>query len=215
MVKILNHLKGLLWLIRWPNLVIVVVTQILTRQCVIEPVLGRAYMEVQLPTGLFALLVMATVFITAGGYAINDYFDRKIDRINKPQSQIVGNQIIPRHAMAYHLFFTITGVVLGVWVAIRIDQLYLSLIFFMVSGLLWFYSTVYKREFLVGNFIVALLTSLVPFLILVFEMPLLGKKLWIISHTHHKISAPMRNRLLRVCISSEPDTGNCQGCRRF
>jgi 4-hydroxybenzoate polyprenyltransferase len=53
--------------------------------------------------------------------------------------------------------------------------LYLSLVFFIVSGLLWFYSTTYKREFLLGNFIVALLTALVPFLVLLFELPLLAR----------------------------------------
>jgi 4-hydroxybenzoate polyprenyltransferase len=132
-------------------------------------------MEPQLPSALFALLVIATVFITAGGYAINDYFDRKIDRVNKPQSLVVGRLIFPRHAMAYHLFFSIAGVILGTWVAIRSGELYLSLVFFMVSGLLWFYSTIYKRELLLGNIIVALLTALVPFLVLLFELPLLAR----------------------------------------
>jgi len=132
-------------------------------------------MEPQLPTGLFILLVLATVLITAGGYAINDYFDRKLDRVNKPQSLIVGRLIYPRHAMAYHLFFSIMGVILGSWVAFRSGQLYLSLVFFMVSGMLWFYSTTYKRELLLGNIIVALMTALVPFLVLLFELPLLAR----------------------------------------
>jgi 4-hydroxybenzoate polyprenyltransferase len=132
-------------------------------------------MEPQLPVGLFALLVTATVFITAGGYAINDYFDRKMDRVNKPQSLIVGRLIYPRHAMAYHLFFSITGIFLGTWVAYRSGQLFLSLVFFIVSGLLWFYSTTYKRELLLGNLLVALMTALVPFLVLLFELPLLAR----------------------------------------
>jgi 4-hydroxybenzoate polyprenyltransferase len=132
-------------------------------------------MEPQMSAGLFYMLVLATVLITAGGYAINDYFDRKIDQINKPDSMIVGSLIYPRHAMAYHLIFSISGVILGTWVALSIRQLYLSLVFFMVSGLLWFYSTAYKREFLLGNLIVSLLTALVPFLVLLFELPLLAK----------------------------------------
>jgi len=88
---------------------------------------------------------------------------------------IVGRLIYPRHAMAYHLIFTITGIVLGSYVAFRSEQFYLSLIFFMVSGLLWFYSTTYKGELLLGNVIVALMTALVPFLVLVFELPLLAR----------------------------------------
>jgi 4-hydroxybenzoate polyprenyltransferase len=153
----------------------VAASQVLVRQCVLVPLLKKAYMEPQLPTGLFILLVLATVLITAGGYAINDYFDRKLDRVNKPQSLIVGRLIYPRHAMAYHLFFSIIGVILGSWVAFRSGQLYLSLVFFMVSGMLWFYSTTYKRELLLGNIIVALMTALVPFLVLLFELPLLAR----------------------------------------
>jgi 4-hydroxybenzoate polyprenyltransferase len=186
MVKILNHSLALLRLIRWPNLLIIAVSQVLIRQCVLVPLLKQGQMEPQLSSPLFTMLVIATVFIAAGGYAINDYFDRKMDRVNKPQALIVGRLIYPRHAMAYHLFFSIAGVLIGTWVAFRAGELYLSLVFFMVSGLLWFYSTTYKRELLLGNIIVALLTALVPFLVLLFELPLLagnyGSEVTSISH---------------------------------
>lgn len=171
----MKHILALLRLIRWPNLLIVAASQVLIRQCVLMPLLKQVDMEPQLPVNLFIILVIATVLITAGGYAINDYFDRKMDRVNKPQSLIVGRLIYPRHAMAYHLFFSITGVILGSWVAFRSDQLFLSLVFFMVSGLLWFYSTTYKRELLLGNILVALMTALVPFLVILFELPLLAR----------------------------------------
>ena len=175
MVRILNHTLALLRLLRWPNLLIVAASQVLIRECVLVPMLKRAHMEPQLTPGLFIFLVLATVFITAGGYAINDYFDRKLDRVNRPQALIVGRLIYPRHAMAYHLFFSIIGVIMGCWVAFRSGQLYLGLVFFMVSGLLWFYSTTYKRELILGNIIVALMTALVPFLVLLFELPLLAR----------------------------------------
>lgn len=175
MVGALNQLSALFRLIRWPNLLIVAASQVLIRQCILVPLLKQVNMEIQLPSPIFTMLVIATVFITAGGYAINDYFDRKIDRVNKPQALIVGRLVYPRHAMAYHLIFTSLGVLLGTWVAFSAGELYLSLVFFMVSGLLWFYSTIYKRELLLGNVIVALLTALVPFMVLLFELPLLAK----------------------------------------
>jgi 4-hydroxybenzoate polyprenyltransferase len=175
MVNILSHIGALLRLIRWYNLLIVAATQVLLRECIIVPFLKHGYMEPQLPVSLFVLLVIATVFITAGGYAINDYFDRKMDRVNKPQSLIVGRLIYPRHAMAYHLFFSIAGIILGCWVALKSGQLFLGLLFFIVAGLLWFYSTTYKRELLLGNLVVALLTALVPFIVLLFELPLLAR----------------------------------------
>lgn len=139
-----------------------------------KPVMRSAGFELQLSTPSFILLVAATILIAAGGYTINDYFDRKIDRINKPGKVLVGTSIFPRHAMAWHLIFTIAGILTGTLVAIRIGQVHLSLVFFIVSGLLWFYSTTYKRELILGNIIVALLTALVPFIILLFELPLLA-----------------------------------------
>lgn len=176
MVEKSGYFIALIRLIRLPNLAIVAVTQILTRYCIIGPLLGQGNMSLQLPGGLFAMLVVATVFTTAAGYVINDYFDRKIDRVNKPSEVIVGRLVYPRHAMAYHLFFSITGTILGIWVSFMAHELFLSLIFFMVNGLLWFYSTTYKRQFLLGNFLVALLAAFVPFLVLLYELPLLAKE---------------------------------------
>jgi 4-hydroxybenzoate polyprenyltransferase len=132
-------------------------------------------MDLQIGPLPFAVLVLATVFMAAGGYAINDYFDRKPDRVNKPGSMVVGILIYPRHAMAYHLFFSIGGIIMGTWVSYKTGLLFLSIIFFMVSGLLWFYSTTYKKEFLLGNILVALLTAMVPFLVLLYELPLLAR----------------------------------------
>jgi 4-hydroxybenzoate polyprenyltransferase len=171
----MKHIIALSRLIRFPNLLIIAGTQVLLRQCIILPFLKLNHMELQLAGGLFVLLVLATVLIAAGGYAINDYFDRKIDQVNKPNAVIVGRLIYPRHAMAYHLFFSITGILLGSWVSFRTGLFFLSMVFIMVGGLLWFYSTTYKREFFIGNIIVALLTALVPFMVLLFELPLLAR----------------------------------------
>ncbi len=176
MVTFTGHIAALFRLIRWPNLLIVALTQILIRYCIIGPILSQGNMTLQLSGALFLMLVLATVFTTAAGYVINDYFDRKIDRVNKPSEVIVGKLVYPRHAMAYHLFFSITGTILGVWVSFKSHVLFLSLIFFMVNGLLWFYSTTYKRQFLLGNFIVALLAAFVPFLVLLYELPLLARE---------------------------------------
>lgn len=175
MVKTIRYIAAFLNLVRWPNLLIMALTEVLVRQCLLVPILKTAHMDVQLPAAGFILLIAGTVLIAAGGYAINDYFDRKIDRVNRPDQIIVGSSIHPRHAMAYHLVLTSLGIIAGFFAAWITGKLYLSLIFIMVSGLLWFYSTTYKREFLLGNIIVALLTGFVPFMVLLFELPLLAE----------------------------------------
>ena len=57
-------------------------------------------LQPQLSPILFALLVLSTMLIAAGGNVINDYFDTRIDRINKPGAVIVGRSVKRRTAGA-------------------------------------------------------------------------------------------------------------------
>ena len=47
--------------------------------------------------------VVATITATAAGNAINDYFDREIDRINQPDRPIPRGAVSPRGALAFSL----------------------------------------------------------------------------------------------------------------
>jgi 4-hydroxybenzoate polyprenyltransferase len=129
-------------------------------------------MTLQLPWYDFMILVIATVFITAGGYVINDYFDIKTDLINRGKV-IVGTKIPRRQAMMWHNIFNMAGVAAGFYVSWRIGYFWIGVLFLLVSGLLYFYSASYKRQFLVGNMIVAVLTAMVPMLVVIFEAPAL------------------------------------------
>jgi 4-hydroxybenzoate polyprenyltransferase len=155
---------------------------ILMRYAVIEPVIGK--INVELASGLenmvpltlkfpwydFMILVIATLLITAGGYVINDYFDIKTDLINKGEV-IVGTKIPRRKAMMWHNVLNLAGVAAGFYVSWKAGYFWLGILFLIVSGLLYFYSASYKRQFLVGNIIVALLTAMVPMLVVIFEWP--------------------------------------------
>jgi 4-hydroxybenzoate polyprenyltransferase len=59
----------------------------------------------------------------------------------------------------------------GFYVSARIGYFWLGTLFLLVSGLLYFYSVTYKRQFLIGNLIVAFLTAMVPFMVVLFEAP--------------------------------------------
>jgi 4-hydroxybenzoate polyprenyltransferase len=131
-------------------------------------------MSLQFPWYDFVLLVTATVFITAGGYVINDYFDIKTDLINKGKV-IVGTKIPRRQAIMWHSVFNIAGVAAGLYISYKAGYIWLGTMFLVVSGLLYFYSASYKRQFLIGNIIVALLTAMVPMLVVFYEWPALYK----------------------------------------
>jgi len=160
-------------LIRWQNLLIIVITQLAMRYLVMDPILAALGFSLQLSILAFSMLVLATVCIAAAGYVINDYFDIKVDAINKPNRPLVVHQVTRRESIALHFILNTVGIVAGGYVAFSVHIMGLWLVFPLATGLLWFYSTTYKRQLLTGNFLVALLTAFVPFLVVVFELPLL------------------------------------------
>ena len=124
---------------------------------------------------LFWLLVASTVLIAAGGNVINDYFDTRIDRVNKPEAVIVGRSVKRRVAMLGHLVLTGLGVLFGLFTAWKSGQPILVLVPIFAAGALWFYSTKLKRAFLLGNGLVAFLVALVPLTVGLYEIPALAQ----------------------------------------
>jgi len=118
----------------------------------------------------FALLVLSTIFIAAAGYAINDYFDIRIDRINKPKKIIVGKYISRRHAILVHTIFNITAVVIGIYVSYKVGSIKLAAFNIVMCLLLWFYSVKYKAYFLIGNIIVSISSAMTIFVVWLFEI---------------------------------------------
>src|ERR1035437_8894484 len=170
-------IKDFLKLIRLKNLIMIAALQYLLLYCLIIPylqfhyshILG-IYMMPQFSNLDFFFLVLATVLITAAGYVINDYFDLSIDMINHPQKVILGKRISLRKALLLHWIFNIVGVLLGFYISWKIDMTNLGFIFVFMAGSLWYYSTVFKRELIIGNLIVALLLALVPVLVIIYEI---------------------------------------------
>lgn len=101
------------------------------------------------------LLSLSTVLIAAAGYIINDYYDVKIDFINKPDRVVVGKNITRRFALFFHILLSVSGIAIGFFLSWWIVALNSFSVF-----LLWFYSNQLKRLPFVGNFAVALLTGL-------------------------------------------------------
>jgi len=159
-------------LIRYKNLLIIALTMYAIRYGIIYPFLHSIAYEIQLDEFHFILLVIATVSIAAAGYAINDYFDIRSDITNHPDSVIVGTKIPRRTALTINNLFNFIGVVLGFYVAYHIHLTKLGFIFLIVSGLLWFYSSYFKKMLLWGNIIVAAFAALVPLMPVLFEIPL-------------------------------------------
>ena len=106
------------------------------------------------------LIVASTVMIAAAGYIINDYYDIKIDLINKPDRVVIGKTITRRYAIFFHTVISVTGVGMGLLINWKVGAVNFVSVF-----LLWLYSNNLKRLPLIGNLVVSLLTGLSLFLL--------------------------------------------------
>ena len=162
-------MKNFLKLIRWKNILVIILTMITMRQLVISPIFDNYGIKVMFPDWIFYLMMLATVLIAAGGYIINDYFDIRIDRINRSRKMIIGVSVTRRKAIAMHLWLNILGVTCGIVVAIAAHKFWYSFIFLGAFILLWLYSRYLKKTILWGNLLIAMLTATVPMLVAMTE----------------------------------------------
>lgn len=140
------RLQHLLRISRFWNLLIIAAAQYTTALYLIDRRL--------LTDWHLAVLSIATVLIAAGGYIINDYYDVKIDLINKPERVVVGRGISRRYAILLHSALSIIGIFLGLVLGWKI-----GVVNFFSVFLLWLYSNLLKRLPFVGNLVVAFLTA--------------------------------------------------------
>ncbi|QEH41082.1 geranylgeranylglycerol-phosphate geranylgeranyltransferase [Chitinophaga sp. XS-30] len=156
----MNLLAAFFRMVRYPNLIYIALTQFLLQYCVVEPVLLNSGSAPSLSFPHFLMLCCSTILVAAGGYIINDYFDINIDLVNKPEKMVVDKIINRRWAMAWHTILNMAGVSLGFLVAFQIGQFYLGFVQVICTLLLWFYSTSFKRQVLIGNVVISILTAL-------------------------------------------------------
>lgn len=139
-------------IIRLNNLLMVAFVQLLTAYFLIEKT--RTGVPVLQDWNLY-MLVISTVILTASGYMINDYYDVKIDYVNRPDEVVIGRGMKRRMVMILHTLLNVVGIGLGYMVHPRI-----GVINFIAAFLLWLYSNSLKRLPFIGNLTVAGLTGL-------------------------------------------------------
>lgn len=155
----MSLLLAFLRLIRWINLVFIVLTQALFQYFIVMPVFAKQDAQPVLDVAGFLMLTLSSISIAAAGYIINDYFDLNIDRINKPQKLVVEKVIKRRWAIIWHWILSFVGVVLGFIVGWRTGVFWVGLANVGCVAALWFYSTTFKKKLLSGNIIISLLTA--------------------------------------------------------
>jgi 4-hydroxybenzoate polyprenyltransferase len=146
------------------------------RYLLLLPLLRYDGMDLIMSNCNFILLVVSTVLLAAAGYIINDINDVDADKINKPEKVIVGRFIRIRTAENLHLILNAIAIAIGIYISFSIGIRSVSIAFVLVSGLLYFYSSTYKGQLILGNLMVAFFAAIVPFMVVLFELPLLKIK---------------------------------------
>lgn len=156
-----------LQLIRFPNLVMIALTQYLFKFFLINP-----YASYSLDSLRFFCLVLATVCIAAGGNIINDIYDVQTDRINKPHKVFIDTYISKKKAFLLYFVFTFMGIGLGFYASpsSKPENIILLVI---IAFFLFLYSRYFKKIALLGNILVSLIVAssiliLIPFDLIVF-----------------------------------------------
>ena len=150
-----NFIEAVLKLTRFGNLTIIGLAQYFTAAFLIDK-------SIVFDLELF-LLSCSTVLIAAAGYIINDYYDVKIDFINKPERVVIGRGIARRYAILFHVALSCLGILIGGYLSLRVGALNILSVF-----LLWLYSNNLKRLPLIGNVAVAFLTGLSIYMVEVY-----------------------------------------------
>ncbi len=157
-------------LIRWQNLIMIALVQYLIKYALLLPFFESYGVITTLKPLGFAILVIATVFIAAGGYIINDIYDIETDKVNKPGRLIINKQISEKNALTLFIILNVIGVGLGYYLSNGIGKSGFFVIFIIASALLYIYSSYLKQLLLVGNIVVSLTVSLSILLVGIFEL---------------------------------------------
>ena len=118
----------------------------------------------------FLLLVLATVSIAAGGYIINDSYDKEADALNKPERQLLGKSLSEKAALRLYIVLTLIGLLCGFFLANSIGKPGFFVIFIFIAITLHLYSSTLQSIAILGNILVSVFIGTAVFIVGVFEL---------------------------------------------
>ena len=108
------------------------------------------------PISYLFFAVLVVMFYTAGANTLNDYFDYKIDKINRPDRAISSGLVLRSHALIFSLFAFIIGTLFALQLNKNSQLVSIGISLPLIIG----YNAKLKKFPLIGNIVVALILSL-------------------------------------------------------
>ena len=145
---------SLLSVVRGYNIALIVLAQYLAAIFIFSP--EKSLGDVIFDLDLY-FLILATICVIASGYIINNFYDSKKDKINKPIKSKIDSIVSQKIKLRIYFFLNFVGVAFGLLVSWR-AALFFSIYIFLI----WFYSHKLKKYPLAGLFSASIL-SILPF----------------------------------------------------
>lgn len=145
---------SLLSVVRGYNIAIIVLAQYLAAIFIFTPEIPTR--DVVFNLDLY-FIVLATTCVIASGYIINNFYDSKKDKINKPIKSRIDSIVSQRIKLQIYFLLNFVGVLFGLLVSFRA-----ALFFAVYIFLIWLYSHKLKKYPLTGLFSASIL-SILPF----------------------------------------------------
>ena len=151
---------SLLSVIRGYNILILIVAQYLAAIFIFSPAktLRKTLFDIHL-----LYIILATICVVASGYLINNFYDAKLDRINRPFKAQIDNYVKQSTKLRLYFVLNFLGVIFGLLISVRA-----ALFFAIYIFAIWLYSHKLKKYSLLGVFSATMLTILPFFAVFVY-----------------------------------------------
>lgn len=146
--------------IRGYNILVLIIAQYLAAIFIFSP-------SKTLRNTLFDLhllyIILATICVVASGYLINDFYDAKLDKINRPLKARIDNYVRQSTKLRLYFLLNFFGVVFGLLISVKA-----ALFFAIYIFAIWSYSHKLKKYPLLGILSATMLTILPFFAVFVY-----------------------------------------------
>jgi 4-hydroxybenzoate polyprenyltransferase len=156
----LKKIFSLLSVVRGYNILVLIIAQYLASLFIFSS--GKSIRRVIFDFDLFCI-VIASICVVAGGYIINNFYDVKVDRINRPLKTSLDNYVKQETKLLLYFFLNFLGFTFGLFVSFK-SALFFSVYIFSI----WFYSHKLKKYAFTGLITATILTILPFFAVFVY-----------------------------------------------